>query len=131
MRYSPSSEGSVSFSTSRAVKLLTGTRWPPRTISSSWKRTVSPSRVCRRSNSIASAPRDSAQSRLSRVFSRARRGAPRCPTIQTGWGVFHSLGGTGRFYFEKQVVQGAVRVRGGGDRPPDDEDVRAGVEGLR
>ena len=84
MWYSPSSDGRVSRSISRDVKLLTGMRCVPSRTSSSWKSTASPSRVCRTSNSTASTPKLSAKSRLSIVFSRARRGAPRWPTIQVG-----------------------------------------------
>ncbi len=84
MRKSPNSDGIDSRSISRQVKLRTAIFWVPRTTSSSWKRTASPSRVGRTSNSTASTPKLSAKSRLSIVFSRARRGAPRCPTIQTG-----------------------------------------------
>src|SRR5262245_7807386 len=134
MRYSPSSDGITSFSISRAVNVRTGIRCEPRTTSSSWKSTASPSRVWRTSNSTASTPKLSAKSRLSIVFSRARRGAPRWPTIQVPWACFHSLMGAalspsqGRVDLLEDPIQGRPRVRRARHRASDDEQVRSGGE---
>src|SRR5262245_28897538 len=107
-------------------------RCVPRTTSSSWKSTASPSRVWRTSNSTASTPKLSAKSRLSIVFSRARRGAPRWPTIQVACVCFQSLIGSalwptrGPLDLAQHGRGGRLGVRGGGDRAADDEDPRAG-----
>src|SRR5260370_9619683 len=60
---------------------------------------------------MASTSRLSAQSKLSIVFSLARRGAPRWPTTQVGWGLRHWL--------ICQVLRGLILFRPTAHRAPD------------
>ena len=101
-------------------------RCVPRTTSSSWKSTASPSRVWRTSNSTASTPKLSAKSRLSIVFSRARRGAPRWPTIQVRVRLLssrscgpHYVRGTAAAISARIRPKRRVRIPRRGDRPAD------------
>src|ERR1035437_2266620 len=97
------------------VTVASGTRRLPRTNSASWCTTASPSSVSRTSSSNASAPSASARSKLSKVFSSAFVGEPRCPTTRVGEASkkFMLAGLSSRYMsrFARERPEGVVRRR--------------------
>src|ERR1039457_4419836 len=97
------------------VRVASGTRRPAKTISASWCTTASPSSVSRTSSSNASAPSASARSKLSKVFSSAFVGEPRCPTTRVGEASkkFMLAGLSSRYMsrFARERPEGVVRHR--------------------